>query len=243
MQPTKIEWLHWPDGRPGYSWNPIKGLCPVGCWYCYARKIYHRFGFIKNPGIPGLSINELEAFGDKWTRGRGHWIKDNIGPKKLAGIFVCSTFELFHPVTLRWRDDIFTVIKSHPEHTFFILTKLPQNIDRPMPENVWLGVSCDGQDWKKDDEKIISLYFNAQAANKFISFEPLLGEVANLSDHIKWMNWIIIGQVTGHGKKYTARKTWVRNIIEAAHPEGIPVFLKNNLAPIWPGKLIQEFPK
>ena len=38
MNKSKIEWTD-------YSWNPIKGLCPVGCWYCYAKKMYKRFGW------------------------------------------------------------------------------------------------------------------------------------------------------------------------------------------------------
>lgn len=74
MQKTKIEWVKNPDGIQGYSWNPIQGLCPVGCWYCYAKRIYQRFKL--NPTLSHI------------------WIKP---PKKPSGVFVCSTIELFHP--------------------------------------------------------------------------------------------------------------------------------------------------
>ena len=42
MSKTKIDWAD-------YSINPVKGICPVGCEYCYARKLYHRFKW--NPEI------------------------------------------------------------------------------------------------------------------------------------------------------------------------------------------------
>lgn len=236
MNKTEIEWCD-------YTWNPIKGICPVGCWYCYARKIYRRFRIIKNPGIPGLSTNELEAFGDKWTRGRGHWIKDGAGPKKPSRIFVCSTFELFHPMTKRWKDDIFTVIKSHPEHTFIILTKLPQNIDRPMPDNVWLGTSITR---KSEMAPRIRNLYRARARTRFISIEPMLEDLSGFNFQ-GWLegrtDWLIVGRLTGHGKEHDPKLEWLEEIVRYSRALDIPLFMKNNLADIWPGKLIQEFPK
>ena len=38
MGKTKIEWVKNPDGKQGYSWNPITG-CLNNCEYCYARKL------------------------------------------------------------------------------------------------------------------------------------------------------------------------------------------------------------
>ena len=42
MKKTDIEWCD-------YSINPVKGLCPVGCEYCFARRLYKRFKW--NPEI------------------------------------------------------------------------------------------------------------------------------------------------------------------------------------------------
>ena len=39
---TKIEWCD-------YTINPIKGICKNNCWYCYAIRMYKRFGW--NPKI------------------------------------------------------------------------------------------------------------------------------------------------------------------------------------------------
>ena len=130
MKKTKIEWCD-------YSWNPIKGICPVDCKtpdgksYCYARKIYRRF------------------MNDKYSDGSLSFVDPFMNhpklPRRPSRIFVCSTIELFHPqVRKKWRKDIFTIIKKNRELIFVILTKLPHYIDGPMPENVWLGVSITG---------------------------------------------------------------------------------------------------
>lgn len=76
MQKSDIEWIFNPDGsRPGYASNPIKGYCPIGCSYCYARKLYDRFGWDKTIRF---DVEELLAI-------EKH--------KRPAGIFLNSTFE------------------------------------------------------------------------------------------------------------------------------------------------------
>lgn len=229
MQKTKIEWVRNPDGSQGYSWNPIKGICPVRCKlpdgriYCYGKKIYHRFvlsGYLK------IDPNET------WQ---------SIGTTKRKGIFVCSIMELFHPKILKeWRDSIFEVIKNYPQHRFYILTKFPQNIDRPMPDNAWLGVSITGHRGE-DFIRAAEFGFKKRRANiQFISYEPLLEEPIQKIPNV---DWIIIGRLTQHGHKYDPQKEWIAQIVEKAKSDGIPIFLKDNLSSIWGEDLIQEFPK
>jgi protein gp37 len=227
MQRTKIEWAD-------YTWNPIKGLCPVGCWYCYARKIYQRFK--KDPKISFNLYNpgEIERL-------------QSINPKPGAKIFVCSTMELFHPKVLKkWRDDIFLVIKTNPKLIFIILTKMPERIDRSMPDNVWLGVTLEGS---SDSDITRALYLDdAKAKIKFISFEPLLERPWPAYIAIKY-NWIIIGRLTGHGKIHDPKREWLEEIIYYTLINHIPIFIKNNLEQIWTRdpydhcQLIQEYPK
>ena len=216
MNKTKIEWTD-------HTWNPIKGLCPVGCWYCYARKIYKRFGM--NPKVR-LNLNELIM----------------PFPKKPSKIFVCSTFELFHPIADKWRDEIFEVINLELRHTFIILTKMPENIDRPMPPNVWLGISLTGE--KSDEYDRMKALAKADALTKFVSFEPLLHgfDIWELFDEYL-PDWIIVGRLTGHGTTRDVSRKAIEDIVDFAAEEDIPVFFKNNLREIWGAPLIQEFPK
>lgn len=230
MQKTKIEWTD-------YIWNPIKGLCPVDCKlpdgrsYCYARKIYKRF----IPQWKGWNgTDEPFVLADEFVQ------LDKL--KKPSRIFVCSTFELFHPSIKKHIHWVFNAIEKNPQHTFQILTKFPQNIDRPMPDNVWLGVTI-----TKPIEmypRIKSLY-QAQAKLKFISFEPLLGDVGNFRFQGwlgKKVDWIIVGRLTGHGHKYDPKQFWIESIRLHAKFFNTPLFLKNNLKEIWGEPLIQEFP-
>lgn len=221
MQKTKIEWTD-------YTWNPIKGLCPVGCWYCYARKMYKRFGW--NPKIriadefPGMIFMPL------YDR------KREVIKRK---VFVCSTFELFHPlVKKQWRDWIFDIIEYNNNLTFQILTKFPQNIDRPMPDNVWLGTTV------TDDGDMINTWRlrDHYAKIKFISIEPIFEHIDSWMIHHS-CKWIIVGRLTGYGKKHQPKREWINELVIKARDRRIPIFLKNNLKEIWGKPLIQEFPE
>jgi len=220
MQKTKIEWTD-------YSWNPIKGLCPVGCWYCYGKAIYNRFEWMQE------EIGE-NGYLAEWE------LEQPIKRKKPTKIFVCSTYELFHPCAKFARDEIFKIIKSCPQHTFQILTKFPENIDREMPDNVWLGVTITGIE---DEDKLCKLW-KQKAKLKFVSFEPLLSSIhfSFLENLKKYVDWIIVGRLTGYGNKYNPKKEWIKEIVNKAKELNIPIFLKDNLKDIWGEPLIQEFP-
>jgi len=222
MNKTKIEWCD-------FTWNPIKGLCPVGCWYCYARKMYKRF---------------------KWDEKIDFLIseKDVIQMMIIepARIFVCSTMEMFHPnIPSHLRDSIFYIIEKNPRHTFIILTKMPENIDRPMPDNTWLGVSVTGVDG--DDDRIRFLCNGTKPRVKFVSFEPLLGDLATkgwnvFPDYVDALSWCIMGRLTGHGHVHDPTQANIKRIYQECRNAGIPVFLKDNLRGLWKGPFVQEFP-
>ena len=69
MNKTKIEWCD-------YTVNPVKGYCPVGCPYCYARAMYDRFGW------------------DKTIRQDTNEYLRVLNLKKPSRIFVGSTIDL-----------------------------------------------------------------------------------------------------------------------------------------------------
>jgi protein gp37 len=208
-------------GWADLSWNPIKGLCPVGCWYCYARAIYKRF---KLDPTPRLDYTELYSA----MRSRGH----------LRRIFVCSTFDLFHPVADQWREEIFRVIKYREDNTFVILTKLPERIDRPMPPNVWLGVSVTGV---SDDWQRIDTLKAHQAKVRFVSYEPCLA--GPILPKLCGIDWLIVGRLTGHGKKYDPTPDNLDAIRRIFRYEKRPLFEKSNLAGLVDGALVQEWPR
>ncbi len=243
MQKSKIEWTD-------YVFNPIKGACPVDCKlpdgrsYCYARKIYKRF----TPQWRGWnSTDEIFVLADEFVQ------LDKL--KKPSKIFVCSTFELFHPSVKKHIHWVFNAIEKNPQHTFQILTKFPQNIDRPMPDNVHLGTTITGP----EDFESRSYHLGkreTKAKLKFWSIEPLLADILEpmLDKDGSWkyiaeeekIRWIIIGRLTGHGHKYNPKWDWINRIISYARHYDIPVFLKDNLIPIMGKKYVmwlRQFPK
>lgn len=205
MSKTRIEWCD-------LSINPVKGLCPVACNYCYARKMYKRFHW-----------DETIRFDDQVLFGL---------PKEPRRIFVGSTMELFGKwVKYSWMEFIFQTCNLYPQHTFIFLTKQPQNLIQwsPFPKNCWIGCSATNQ--KQYNAAIVGLEV-VTAKVKFISFEPLLSEIVidpaySFEDAIQW---VIIGQQTPQRDSTAPYVSWINNIVREADLYNIPVFLKDNLS-------------
>jgi len=91
----------------------------------------------------------------------------------------------------------------------------------------------------------IPLLFGADAKIHFISVEPILEETflgGLYYDYLLDLDWVVIGKLTGHGKKHDPEREWISEIVDEAKRNKTPIFLKNNLKEIWGEKLIQEFP-
>jgi protein gp37 len=104
-----------------------------------------------------------------------------------------------------------------------------------MPNNVWLGVSIPNysQHWRWAE------VLKIQGKIHFVSFEPLV----HIEEYPENADWIIVGRLTGHGKRCQPKPMEIQWLVDEARKRNTPVFLKNNLKDIWPGPLIQEFPK
>ena len=248
MNKTKIEWVKNPDGTQGYTWNPITG-CLNGCPYCYARKLANgrlRSRYLANMHIAPVDITPLgRVITDDGVKLRV--LTDPFYPrfwpdrlyvdmgKKPKGIFVCDMSDLFGiGIPEMWTRQILNASKIYPEHRFYLLTKQPHNLIKfsPFPDNCWVGVTVTTNNMYQE---AVDWLEQVQAKLRYISFEPLLGRVA--LDHPAWefkadtVNWVIIGAQT---KPYKPpRIEWVEEISEAATKAGIPIFLKNNLLPLY----------
>jgi protein gp37 len=233
MQKSKIEWCD-------YTINPVKGLCPMACSYCYAKRMYKRFKW--NP--------EIQMKPD--------WMEEL--PKKPCRVFMGSTMELFGDWVEEWMwKEIWTYVNDYTQHTFIFLTKQPQNLIKwtPFPDNCWVGVSVTSA---RDAIIQIPKLKDITASVKFISFEPLLKPIASPNQlyimlKLSGINWVIIGQQTPIKQETIPEVEWVEEIVNAVDIPNIPVFLKNNLDSLLPkywddahnlrnsdGTLRQEFP-
>ena len=233
MAKSDIEWLKNPQtGKPGYSLNPVKGLCPMKCSYCYAARMYKRFKWNPEIRFEDCFAGKLEGKpGDKY--------------------FIGSTMELFGEwVEDKWLDYIFTWVQGYPSRTFIFLTKRPDRLPDSFPSNCWVGVSATNDvDFTNRAWKYLK---DIMAMVKFVSFEPLLDWGMSIADTeftlaSAGVNWVIIGQQTPTSAKTAPKTEWIKTITKAADNLRIPVFVKDNLRDLYPGMEIvpfrHEFPK
>jgi protein gp37 len=202
---SKIEWTD-------ATWNPVTGCTKVsqGCKNCYAERLW-----------PKLEAAE---------RMREHWEWRKVAPRpfttvrchterleaplrwrKPRRIFVNSLSDLFHEdVPDIFIERIFAVMSCAENHTFQVLTKRPERMQRFMvsrprdsmkPNQVVINSELDAadihysvpwplpnvwlgvsvEDQATADERI-PLLLQTPAAVRFISAEPLLGPI----DLLKW---------------------------------------------------------
>jgi len=213
---TKIPWAN-------FSINPVRGLCPMDCKdlqgksYCYARRLYKRFGW--NPEV------RFEADTLLQTRRTDHKSK----------IFWGSTMELFGSwIKPEWLQSIFDYIRTENYGTHIFLTKQPQNLPKQWPRNCWVGITADTE---KRYEDGLPYLLATDAKVKFISFEPLLEEISLKT--FKGIDWVILGCRT-QPTLVSAPRT-IAAIKDITTWERIPLFIKEPLRTFMTDKR-QEFP-
>ena len=215
MSKTTIEWTD-------TVWNPVTGCTKVsqGCKNCYAETIANRFWGDRKFSDIQLHPERLEQ--------PLHW-------KKPRMIFVNSMSDLFHEkIPFEFIDKIWGMMAATPEHIYQVLTKRPQRLleyfeDNPfrLPfNNIWIGVSVEDQETA--DERIPAL-FKFPSSVKWISAEPLLGQIDILKYLRYWrryrLDWVVVGGESGH-KARPMHPDWVRKIRDDCKEADVPFFFK-----------------
>jgi Bacteriophage protein gp37 len=216
---TSIEWTQ-------RTWNPTTGCDRIspGCDNCYALTLAKR---LKAMGSP-----KYQTDGDPRTSGPGFGVaihRDVLDmPRRWREpriVFVNSMSDLFHArVPLDYVQEVFSVMRETPRHTYQILTKRAARLAKvadqiDWPPNVWMGVSVE------DSSQIhrIDQLRTVPAAVRFVSAEPLLGPLPNLD--LTGIDWLIVGGESGPNARPTDLG-WVRELIAMARNAGTAVFVK-----------------
>lgn len=231
-QNSTIEWTQ-------KTWNPVTGCSKVsqGCKNCYAEVLAKRFW-------KDRKFTDVQCHPDRLEQPL-HW-------RKPATVFVNSMSDLFHEdVPFEFITRVFATMihTNHPgstKHTFQILTKRPARAlefydkyfrNSPIIPNVWLGVSVEDQ--KTADERI-PLLLQIPAAVRFLSCEPLLGEIDLFKEFdngkydkeydfwikpLHLINWVICGGESGHGAR-PMHPDCARKLRDDCKAAGVPFFFK-----------------
>lgn len=222
-QQSSIEWTD-------LTWNPVVGcsIASAGCKNCYAMRMAARLQAMGHEKYDGLTKRSKR--GAVWTdKVRCH--EDSVETpliwKKPRRVFVNSMSDLFHPdVPSDFVRRIWSVMERTPQHHYQILTKRPQRMAQllneiaPEPlQNVWLGTSV-------EDDRVVERIDHLRevpASVRFISFEPLIGDVGQVD--LMDIHWAIVGGESGPRAR-PMDKEWVESILDQCLDAGTAFFFK-----------------
>ena len=243
MGKSKIEWTE-------ATWNPLSGCTKIsdGCKNCYAEKMANR---LKAMGAKGYE----NGFAVTLHPDR---LDEPLKRKKPTMYFVCSMGDLFHDdVPFEFIRKVWIIMIEARQHTFQVLTKRPDRMAeflkthapvRAMtgetygkdflPKNIWIGVTAENQE---QADRRIPILLDTPAAVRFVSIEPMLGEINLQKLHRKMVNsalaypcaeqylfdldWVIVGGETGANAR-PMHPDWVRSIKEQCKEAKVPFFFK-----------------
>lgn len=208
---SDIEWTE-------QTWNPVTGCTKVspGCKHCYAEVMARRLKAMNAAGYEdGFALRLMPER-----------LEQPLRRRKPTVYFVNSMSDLFHEdVPDEYIDRVMEVITKTPQHTYQILTKRAERIrdyfsSRPVPSNVWLGVSV--EDRKYGLPRIP--YLRSVAAKvRFLSVEPLLEDLGEFD--LSGIDWVIVGGESGY-KARPMKMEWVRNVQAECDAAQVPFFFK-----------------
>jgi len=210
MTKSAIEWTE-------STWNPVTGCTKIstGCLNCYAERMARR---LKAMG----QRNYRDGF--KVTCHR-HTVDIPLRWKRPQMVFVNSMSDLFHKdVGEDFIFDVFSTMRQASQHQYQILTKRAERLAELSGElcwqdNIWMGVTVEAADYKY---RIDYLRYTG-AKIKFLSLEPLLGDLGELN--LEGIGWVIVGGESGPGAR-PMEIGWVRDIREQCRGQNVPFFFK-----------------
>lgn len=210
MSKSSIEWTE-------STWNPLTGCTKIspGCKFCYAERMAVRLKAMGNSNYRNGFELTLQP----------HMLEKPLEWKKPQVIFVNSMSDLFHKdVPVEYILRVFDVMKRAHWHRFQVLTKRADFLEKinPLidwPENVWMGVSVENQDYTYRVDHLR----RTSAVMKFLSLEPLIGPLNHLD--LAGIDWVIVGGESGPGCR-RMEKAWVLAIRDQCLREKVPFFFK-----------------
>ena len=230
------------------SFNPVWG-CKNNCLYCYARKIARRYAgkiaekeiLNKNSKYDYFDITNLY---ENLQNFFPTWLESNYVrkfPKKPSIIFVNSMSDPAY-WEQEWYEKIVKRIAENMQHTFVVLTKFPKVYEiYKFPDNTILGFSITNNKILQDWSSTIEAYSRYEINRVLLSIEPIQEKINIELIKKLYPDWIHIGQESGNRRE---RIKATREMIEPFFDIEAPVFMKNNLSGIVPGrKLRKEYPE
>ncbi|MBZ5608814.1 MAG: phage Gp37/Gp68 family protein [Acidobacteriia bacterium] len=205
--------IEWTDA----TWNPVTGCSKIspGCKFCYAERLARR----------------LQAMGqENYRKGfdvtlQPHMLDHPLRWRLPRRVFVNSMSDLFHlDVPTAYITTIFDVMRRANWHQYQILTKRSDRLLELNPllkwqPQIWMGVSVENEDYLYRVDHLRE----TGARIKFLSIEPLLGQLTKLN--LRGIDWVIVGGESGPGAR-PMKPEWVREVRDRCIHARVPFFFK-----------------
>lgn len=244
---TEIAWTatYYKEGVSVPVWEPgvveVKGATFNSHWGCVkvspACEHCYALTFSKRVGMDIWGVDAARrTFGAKHWQEPYTWNASAMKAGVRRKVFCASMSDVFEgrddldPV----RKQLWETIENTRALDWLLLTKRPENIlsmipvawRYEFPQNVWVGTSVEDQKWA---EKRIPALLEVPAPVRFLSCEPLLGEIDLMRwlDNEKGVNWCIVGGESGAGHR-TMNLEWARSLRDQCAIRGVPFFMKQD---------------
>ena len=223
--------IEWTD----YTWNPIGG-CKHACRWtmpdgtvarCYAEAVAE--GVARHAYPEGFAHHY-------WNPSK---LDEPLKLKTPAKIFLDSMSDLMgHWVATEQIEQVLDVARQAHWHTFQLLTKnAPRLLKFKFPQNVWVGVSMppssmmgraiSEQQQSAYMRRAMEVLANVDASVKWVSFEPLSFDVADMVTTP--LSWAIIGAASNGKATFQPNPQHVTRLLSRLDAENTAVFFKGNL--------------
>lgn len=237
------------------------GVCPVK--RCWAESMSKRHDGVleKAPGLPKGSLDSFHhprlvpelllapmlikkpsvIFANPMGDLGGEWVDFSclrcLSAGQIGKVGLLSHERILCRSLREW---MFLVMSKCPKHRFLFLTKNPKAWQKwnPWPDNAWVGATVCNQDSLMHTiyEPNTGLRY-LKAKHKWLSIEPLKGNLGIKPMELKGIDWLVIGQETPVKPETTPKIEWIKEIVEAADMAGVKVWLKDNMYDLLAGNL------
>ena len=242
------------------TWNPVTGCTKVsqGCKHCYAERDWHRLQHL--PRFAGRAFTDVVCHPERldqplrWAKPRRIFVNsmsdlfhEDVPDEFIDQVFAVMALAKQHEFQVltkrpqRMLDYCKTLGRHHEIDRVSIAAKRISNKTgffwRMCDEgwclpDVWLGVSVEDQATANER---IPLLLQTPAAVRWISVEPLLGQV-NIQSAINLMpwkigggdaglHWVVVGGESGP-KARPMVLGWAKEIVIQCRGAGVPVLMK-----------------
>lgn len=204
------------------------------CLHCYARRMHNKFA--RMPRASGLYKHPFET-----VQLREQAFADLSGGRASKVIFVANMGDLFHiDVSNYMIERALNVMVVNPQHTYIVLTKRAERMHRLVSkyvekngehlfEHIWFGVTAENQ--QRWNERVPYL-LEAPVVNRFISAEPLLGEITSpiigrrpYGEPGMKIDMVIVGGESGPDARIM-NPEWARSLDEICGIRGVKFYFK-----------------